>query len=375
MNTYDVIVIGTGGVGSAAVFHLASRGVRVLGLERFTAGHDRGSSHGQTRIIRKAYFEHPDYVPLLHRSYVLWHELQELLGEKLYHDVGLLEVGAPDGAVVPGILASAQQHNLPLERLSPVEVDERFPGYVVPEGDTALFEREAGYLLVERCVLAHLSAASQRGAEVKYEEAVQGWEATGSGVKVQTESGVYHAEKLVIAAGPWSGEVVGQLGVPLRVIRKHLHWYECDNHRYRADHGYPAFFYEAQGGYFYGFPCIDERGVKVAEHSGGATVSDPLTDDHSLEQEDRRRVEAFLQAYLPNVSSRASGHAVCYYTSSPDEHFIVDQHPQHPQVAFAAGLSGHGFKMTCALGEALADLSLTGRTTLPIGFLGLARFS
>ncbi|MBC8353766.1 MAG: N-methyl-L-tryptophan oxidase [Planctomycetes bacterium] len=374
MSTYDVIVLGTGGIGSAAAFHLAQRNVKVLGLDRFPGGHANGSSHGQTRIIRKAYFEHADYVPLLIRAYELWADLEERSSEKLYHEVGLIEVGPPDGIVVPGVLASACQHQLRVDELSDQEVAERFSGFAVPEGNVAVFEQNAGFLMVERCVLAHLSEANKLGAELRTGEVVLDWQASHRGVTVRTDKGTYAAQKLVVAAGPWSKELLVGLGVKLRVLRKHLHWYACDDPRYRADNGCPGYFYETPAGCFYGFPQIDEQGVKVADHTGGTEIRDPLTDDRCTEPRDVSRAEAFLRQYLPGVSTTSNQHAVCYYTMSPDDHFIVDRHPEHDNVVFAAGLSGHGFKFASVLGEVLAELTTSGRTTTPIEFLRLGRF-
>lgn len=375
MSTYDAIVLGTGGVGSAAVFHLARRGLRVLGLDRFEGGHDRGSSHGQTRIIRQAYFEHPDYVPLLRRAYQLWPELEERRGEKLYDEVGLLEIGPRDGVVLPGVMKSAREHNLDVVELSGAEVIRRFPGFVVPDGHDAVFERRAGYLLVEQCVLAHLNEAKKLGADLQTGEAVTGWKTNGAGVTVETESSQFSAGCLVITAGAWASQMLTDLGIPLRVVIKHLHWYANDRKEYRQDGGCPTFFCETDdGSYFYGFPQFDERGVKIAEHSGGSRVDDPLTADREIDLNDRRRVEEFLAYYLPNVSKTPTGHATCLYTLSPDEHFIVDRHPQHEQVAFAAGLSGHGFKFTGVLGDVLSDLVMDGKTDQPIDFLRCNRF-
>lgn len=371
--SYDVIVLGTGGVGSAALFHLARRGTSVLGIDRFPGGHDRGSSHGQTRIIRQAYFEHPDYVPLLLSAYQAWHDLEARCGEKLLYQVGLLEIGPPDGVVLPGVLESARQHQLAVDHLSAREAAQRFPGFNVPERCEAVFEREAGYLLVERCVLAHLAEAQRLGARVRTGESVVRWSANSTGVTVETDRGSYSAARLVITAGAWSGELLADLGIRLRVLRKHLHWYTAADDHYRFDRGCPTFLYEVPEGIFYGFPQLDEWGVKVGEHSGGNEVVDPLVDSRAVEPDDRRRVEAFVAANLPGVTLTPTNHATCFYTMSPDEHFLVDKHPEHEQVAFAAGLSGHGFKFAGVLGQVLADLALDGRTHLPVGFLSVSR--
>jgi sarcosine oxidase len=370
----DILVIGTGGVGSAALHHLAGRGVRVLGIDRFPGGHDRGSSHGHSRIIRLAYFEHPDYVPLLRRAYDLWAELKRLQGESLLLRTGLLEAGPAKGPTIRGVLAAASQYRLAVEELAPDECRRRFPGFAVPEDATAVFEAQAGVLRVERCVLAHLDQARRSGATTVFGESVLGWTATPGGVEVTTDRNVYRAGALVVTAGPWAGSLLGSIGVPLQVRRKHLHWYPGPTEEYAAERGCPAFLFETPAGDFYGIPAFDGYGLKAGEHSGGAVVADPLVDDRSVDLADRRRVESFLDAHLPHLSRPAADHRTCFYTMSPDTHFVIDRHPEHANVVFAAGLSGHGFKFTGVIGAALADLVTTGRTDLPIGFLGLGRF-
>ncbi len=374
MPTYDVIVIGTGGVGSAALWHLARRGVSVLGLDRFPGGHDRGSSHGQTRAIRQAYFEHPDYVPLLRRAYELWAELEQRRGQQLYFETGLLEVGPPDGIVVPGVLASARQHNLEVERLTLAEVHRRFPGFELTDDFDAVFESRAGYLLVEQCVLAHLEEAKNAGAELCVGENVVRWNASDDAVTVETETETYNAARLLITAGAWAGQLLADLGIRLRVTLKHLHWFANEDARYRQDQGCPVFFYETADGFFYGFPQFDDRGVKVAEHSGGHEVADPLNVNRSVDPQDLHRVEQFLAAHLPGVTHQPTAHTTCFYTHSPDDHFIIDRHSHHPQITFVAGLSGHGFKFTSVLGEVLAALAIDGTFGPPIAFLRHDRF-
>ncbi len=371
--TYDVIVLGTGGVGSAALYHLARRGAKVLGLDRFPAAHDRGSSHGRTRIIRQAYYEHPDYVPLTFRAYELWNELQQCHGEQLLHEAGLLQIGPGGGQVLSGVRQSARRHGLRVEELSADEIVARWTGLRVPGGMCGLYEPRAGYLRVEACVAAHLAQAQRLGAELRTDEAAVSWRAEAAGVSVSTPRGTYAAKGLAIAAGSWSSQVLADLNVPLEVRRKHQYWFACDDPAYRPAAGCPAYLYELPQGIFYGFPHIDEWGVKVARHTGGDTVADPLHVNRDIDPEDLRLVEDFLAAHLPGVQPRLLHHSVCMYTMTPDEHFLVDRHPRYPQVAFVAGLSGHGFKFTCVLGEALADLATEGRTELPIGFLNCQR--
>lgn len=375
MAHFDAIVLGMGGVGSAALDHLARRGVRALGIDRFPPGHDRGSSHGATRIIRQAYFEHPDYVPLLRRTYELWEDLSQRCGQKLFHQTGLLQVGSPRGEVVPGVIACAKQHQLEIEELTGREITARWPGFRVAEGFHGVFEKRAGYLEVEACVLAHLHEARAAGAELLTECSAIEWRASGSGVIVVTERGEFSAGALIIAAGPWAGSLLNELDLQLVVRRKPVFWFEAMETAYSAARGSPCFLFELPGGIFYGMPQIDPSGVKAAEHTGGVAVSDPLSLNREIEPAERRRVEEFLAECLPQVSRRQTRHSVCMYTMSPDAQFIVDRHPQHANVAFAAGLSGHGFKFTPVLGEALADLALEGKTGLPIEFLALGRES
>jgi len=374
MNSYDVIVLGTGGVGSAAAYQLAKRGANVLGIDQFPGGHDRGSSHGETRVIRQAYFEHSDYVPLLLRAYELWRELEQVAGVDLLHQVGLLQVGPPEGFVVRGVLEAASLHGLKVESLTADQIPRRFPGFRAAAGSAGVFEPAAGYLKVERCVLTHLAAAKSAGAEFRFGLTARSWQADGRGVRLITDQGDFSAAKLVITAGPWAPQLLADLNVPLHVRRKHLYWFPTADASYHQASGCPTYLYELPHGVYYGFPQIDELGVKVAEHTGGAVVEDPRSDPRALDAADLARVEDFLAHYLPGVGRPLAKRSVCFYTMSPDEHFIVDRHPCDFNVCFVAGLSGHGFKFTSVLGEALADMTLNGSTKLPIEFLSLRRF-
>jgi sarcosine oxidase len=372
---YDAIVIGTGGVGSAALYHLSRAGAKAIGLDRFPPGHNQGSSHGQTRIIRQAYHEHPNYVPLLLRAYELWHELEQESQQKLFHQVGLLFGGNPDGEIISGVLRAAAEHNLPVEDLSLAEANARWPGYRLREDHRHVFEKLAGFLLVEDCVKAHADAAVRLGAKLQIGGAVRSWKVDGNSVVVETDDRQLSADKLVITAGAWATDLLASLGVPFRVLRKPLFWYRTKDSSYEVASGCPCFFFETLGGQFYGFPQTNELGVKIAEHTGGEPVSDPLHVDRSLHPADQQRIEACLAEHLPRVSRECTSHAVCMYTMSPDEHFVIGQHREYSQVGFAAGLSGHGFKFTSVLGEIMAQLTLDGKTPLPIGFLSPNRFA
>jgi monomeric sarcosine oxidase len=300
--------------------------------------------------------------------------LERRSGNVLFHPVGLLEVGPADGIVVPGVRLAAEQYRLEIENLTAAQAGRRFPGLRVPDDCEAVFERQAGYLRVELCVRTHIEQARRLGAEFVADQEAVAWSAEQGAVEVRTRTRTFTARRLVIAGGAWSSCLLADLQLPLRVLRKHLHWYPPDGTGYREAEGCPAFFYEMPEGYYYGFPARDPLGVKVAEHSGGDEVADPLTVDRSLDPAEQARVERFLEDRLPGVRRQAAHHAVCMYTMSPDEHFIVDRHPLCEEVVFAAGLSGHGFKFATVLGRVLADLTLEGATELPIDFLSLRRF-
>ena len=364
---FDVVVAGGGGVGSAAAFHLARRGAKVLALDRHAPPHDRGSSHGHSRIIRLAYYEHPDYVPLLRRAWELWAELETSSGEALYTATGLLQVGPPDGEVIRGVLTSAREHGLDVERLTPEEARRRFPGLSVPEGLAAVYERQAGALAVERCVAAHLKLS---GAELRREE-VRSWRPEGGGVRVDTDRGSYAAGALVLTPGPWAPGLLPEL--PLAVRRKGQFWFGPAPAELSAAGGCPAFLYELPGGVYYGIPAHGGAGLKAAEHTGGAAAQ-PDTDARAEDPAERRRVEGFLADCLPALPRTPERFAPCFYTLTPDQHFVLDRHPACPRVVYAAGLSGHGFKFTPVLGEALAELALDGKTRRPVAFLSAGRF-
>jgi len=394
--TYDAIVLGVGGVGSAALYHLARRCAHVAGIDQFSPPHSFGSTHGHTRVIRQAYFEHPDYVPLVMDSYRQWRELELKSRRQLLHQTGLVQFGPADGVVIPGVLLAADQHHLALEQLSPAEVRRRWPGLRPPDGFKAVFEPAGGYLLVEDCVRAYLAAAREAGARLITNTQVLAWSAENATVRLHTTDGDLAAFRLVIAAGAWATQLLSDMDIQLTVLRKSLFWFATEVAAYDESAGFPIFLFELPGDsqrpvslqtmghagqadrhaeVFYGFPKIDSRGVKFAEHSGGTVVNDPLLVQRLMDIEEKRRLVGVLSRHLPGVSNRVADHSVCLYTMSPDGQFIVGRHPQHANVAFVAGLSGHGFKFSPALGRALADLALDGGTSLPIQFLSPARFT
>lgn len=373
LSSYDVIVIGLGGVGSAAVAALSAEKYRVLGIDQFSPPHARGSSHGETRVIRKAYFEHPDYVPMLRRAYLLWKQLEQAVGRQLYFPTGILQIGPAEGEVLAGVLRSSNEHALDVEQMTIQQAEELFPGVQGDPSWSAVFEQDAGYLLVEQCVEAHLQVARQHDARLMMNQTVRSWQVDGSGVCVVTDQGTYRASSLVIAAGPWAAESLREYDLPLHVIRKHLYWYQVPHGLYQAGQ-FPCFFFDTPQGFFYGIPEIGSGGLKIGRHSGGLIANPSQDATHPTDESDRQLVEEFLQRHLPRVTRQLLKWSGCYYTMTPDQHFVVDRLPASPQVTVIAGLSGHGFKFTSVLGEIAAHLATNRPSSLNTHFLSLSRF-
>ncbi|MBI4716487.1 MAG: N-methyl-L-tryptophan oxidase [Planctomycetes bacterium] len=373
MRTFDAIVIGLGGMGSAALYHLARRGLSVLGIEQFAVGHGLGSSHGDTRIIRKAYFEHPDYVPLLHRTFDMWRELEALSGKRLFVPSGLLLVGPEEGVVIPGVERAARTHGLGVSRSAHSEWSRRFPGFRFPDNHVSLWEPDAGFLFVEQAVRAHAELARNRGAELLEGEPVRRWAVQDGGVVVETSQGRFVGERLALCAGAWAAGLLTDLGLPLTVRRKIVLWFEPADGTYALSAGCPVFGVETPEGFFYGFPALNADGVKIGDHTAGDLVGRADDLDRRVSPSDETRIRRFATDCLPALSPVVRRRGVCMYTMTPDEHFVIDRHPRWMNVAFAAGFSGHGFKFAPVVGAALADLLIDGTTALPIGFLGAAR--
>lgn len=373
MRCFDAIVAGAGGMGTAAAAHLARRGAAVLALDRFPPGHARGSSHGQTRLIRLAYFEHPDYVPLLRRARELWRDLEHDTGAPLLTECGLVSSGPAAGPVIAGTLRSAVEHGLAVERFSAREATSRWPAFRIPDDWVAVFEREAGHLAVEACVRAHADVATRHGAAIEADHDIRGWRVEGDAVLVETSRETVSAKRLVICPGPWAAGLLHLPAIRFTVLRKSLFWYAPAALAEADAAALPTFAFDTPRGFFYGFPMLDGRGLKVAEHSGGREVTDPLVVDRAIDAAEQAAIENVLADHLPGVGSTRTAHEVCLYTMSPDHHFMVGPHPDHPQVAIAAGFSGHGFKFASVIGEVLADLALTGTTRLPVEFLAPTR--
>jgi sarcosine oxidase len=371
---FDVIVLGLGGMGTAAAYELARRGRRVLGLEQFALGHDQGSSHGQTRIIRQAYYEHPAYVPLVQRAFERWRDLETRLGRRLLTPCPCLSLGAPDSELLAGVRRAADEHQLPIEALDVAELRRRYPQFRFDDRVVGLVEESAGFLYVDDCVRAQADAARDLGAILHDQEPALGWQADPGGVAVETPKGRYRGARLVLTAGPWAGRLLGAVGGCLSVMRQvALWWGPRDEARFRPD-VFPVFIADLPSGAFYGVPAVDEFGIKVARHYGAPELREPSAVGRAVTAADEEPVRAFVRDHLPDANGPVRRASVCMYTLTPDRHFILDVHPDHPQVAVAAGFSGHGFKFAPVVGEILADLADTGRTEHRIELFRLARF-
>jgi sarcosine oxidase len=370
---YDVIVIGVGGMGSAAAYHLTRRGRRVLGLEQFDIPHDRGSSHGTNRIIRLAYWEHPAYVPLLRRAYELWRELEHRADERLLIITGGIDAGPEGCQTIEGSLLSCRLHHLPHETLDAGALHRRFPGYRLPAGMAAVYQPDGGFVLSERAIVAHVMAAQTLGAEVHAREPVIDWEARGDGVRVHTPQDTYAAARLVITAGPWAARLVPALARSAVPERQVLLWAQPRRPEYFDLASFPVFNLESPEGRFYGFPIYGVPGFKIGKYHHRHERTDADAVDREIHAEDEAVLRDGIRRYFPDADGPTMAMKTCLFTNSPDEHFIIDRHPQHPHVCLAAGFSGHGFKFCSVVGEIMADLALEGRSRFDLSLFEIRR--
>ena len=373
--SYDTIVVGLGGMGSAAAYHLSARGQRVLGLERFQLGHDRGSSHGETRIIRLAYFEGSTYVPIVQRSYRLWQDLSALSGTALIHRTGSLEMSEPGYDFVDRSRRSCVDHDLPHEMLNAAEVMERFPAFRVAPKTRAIFQPDGGYLLCEEAIHVHAKLARENGATLNTGETVIAFEQTaGGGIEVRTDRARYTAGQLVFTAGPWMSQLLPQLQTHLATFKQTIAWFAPQSPELFTPAACPVFLHFSDEGEFYGMPMHSARGVKVG---GPHFAREPIDPDQADRKPSARQIEVlqnFVARHLPQTAGVALHPTGCIYTKTPDEHFIIDRLPGAPQVLVVSPCSGHGYKFTPAIGEMIAELVVDGRTRQKIDQFSLARF-
>ena len=357
----DVAIIGMGAMGSMSAWRLAARGARVIAFERFRPGHDRGSSHGDTRIFRTAYFESPEYVPLLQRAKQLWRDLEAETGTELLTLTGGLAIGGLDSGLVTGVLASALQHDLSHRVLDAAQMESRYPQHRLEAGEVAVREDEAGFLRPERAVAAAAATAEALGARAMVETEVTSMEASDSGVVVESSRGRFAVERALVAAGPWTAKLLPGLGLPLKVERQVQAWLAVDDPAAFSPERFPIFIREIEGGRFrYGFPTTDGRSIKLAVHHEG-TEADPDAIDREVADADVEPLRVFARDMLRHVSDRVVDACVCMYTNTPDERFTAVSPAEMPGVTVLSACSGHGFKFASVIGELMADAILDDR--------------
>jgi sarcosine oxidase len=356
-----VAIVGLGAMGALSAWRLAARGARVIGFERFRPGHDRGSSHGDTRIFRTAYFEGPGYVPLLQRAHRLWRRLEEESGAELLTMTGGLAIGPTDGELVAGVLTSASENQLPHRLLDPIEMGRLYPQHRLAASDVTVLDEQAGFLRPERSVAAAAARAEALGARLTVETEVKSVEASRGGVVIETSRGRFAAERALVAAGAWTTKLLPQLGLPLKVERQVMAWLAVDDPAAFTPQRFPIFIRELAGGRFrYGFPTADGRSIKVGVHHEG-TDADPDSIDREVGDADLLPIREFARDNLRGVTGQVVDARVCMYTNTSDERFLALSPTDLPGVTVLSACSGHGFKFAPVLGELLADLILDGR--------------
>lgn len=372
---YDVAIVGAGSMGMAAGYFLAKKGQKVILLDAGDPPHHNASHHGETRIIRHAYGEGEAYVPLALRAQALWQQLEQESNQSLFLNTGVLNMGERESPFIQTLIASAVKYQLPLDILDASQVSERFPSITLPDNYIGCFESTSGVLRCEACIRAYRTLAIGHGAKLLTYHGVDSIDIHESGVTLTSGETVIYADRLIVSAGAWSAEILRQLNLtlPMQPTRKTFAWFEAEETKYGQDH-FPAFSFDSPEGIYYGFPSIDQAGLKVGRHDGGQ-AQDPNLDIEPYDSvHDSHDLERFLAAVMPDVGNLMYG-KTCMYSMTEDENFIIDRHPQHSHVLIAAGFSGHGFKFASVIGEMLSELASNGQTQYDISMFSLERFS
>ncbi|MGK7871987.1 MAG: N-methyl-L-tryptophan oxidase [Xenococcaceae cyanobacterium] len=376
---FDIIVLGAGGVGSAAAYYLARAQQRVLLLEQFALNHQKGSSYGSSRVIRYAY-DHPIYINLMRAAYPLWLALEEEIGDTLYVQTGELDFGFPEAETFNSLAASMDQAKLPYERLSTAEIQKRFPQFKLESGMEGLYQADTGLLKASKCVLAHAHLAQKHGATLLEKTPVTKIKPGNNRVEVKTHNETYNAQIIVIAAGSWNKNILADLDwqLPLTIMPCQLGFIEPDNYEEFKPGRFPVFLAHMKGDYGempYGLPLCDHTGVKISTFYGWETVDDVSEVDYTPSSEWIEKMRGFYRQYIPGASGKLVETRRCLYTMTPDKHFVLDRHPAHDNIFIGAGFSGHGFKFTTLVGSILADWAIKGETEHDTSLFKGSRFS
>lgn len=360
-------------MGTAAAWALARRGHKVIVLERFHHIHKMGSHSGHTRIFRHAYFEGESYVPWTTQADTAWTALQERTGIDLMNRCGHLDLAAPGIDHAQKALRSVRKWDIAHEYLTGDEVNMRFPAWTLPADWEACFDPEAGILIIEPALRAMITEFRAAGGELRENEHVTGWTSSSDGVTVTTAHGTYEADRLIVTAGAWSSKVLADLDLPLTVTRKPVLWFNVTDRETFGSDRFPTFVADNGKENFYGLPAFGEDSLKMGIHNDGEAV-DPDIINRNVEPDDLTpNFREFIASSFDGVLPELTATSMCMYTMTPDEDFIIDRHPHHDRVSFAAGFSGHGFKFTPVVGEELADLATGDDVTSRVDF-SLARF-
>ncbi|MBU8917774.1 N-methyl-L-tryptophan oxidase [Bacillus sp. FJAT-29953] len=373
---YDVIVIGAGSMGMAAGYFLAKSGKSTLLLDSFNPPHNKGSHHGDTRIIRYAYGEGAEYVPLALKAQELWNDLEKATGKQLFLQTGVLNVGPEQSDFIQNIISSSETYSLPLDVLNSREVNSRWPGISLSNEYIGCFEPTSGVLKCEECIEAYRELAIKHGAEILTNSRVKEINIHDNRVTIKTDDQTFQSESLIVSAGAWSKELLSQLdlNLPLEPVRKTFAWFDAAEKLYNHK-DFPAFAFETTQGLYYGFPSIDGSGLKVGRHDGGEKINpDNQIPGFGELPEDEADLIQFLNAFMPHSQQLKYG-KTCIYTLTPDENFIIDLHPKYSNIAIASGFSGHGFKFSSAVGKNLAELIISGKTEQDISLFSINRFN
>jgi len=378
MNThFDVIVVGAGSMGMSAGYYLSKQGIKSLLIDAFDPPHTNGSHHGDTRIIRHAYGEGREYVPFALRAQQLWYELESKTHHKIFTKTGVLVFGSKgESPFVAETMEAAREHSLTVDLLEGEELNQRWPGITVPKTYNAIYEPNSGVLFSENCIRAYRELAEAQGATVLPNTPVEDFEITEDSVTIHTANGSYTADKLIVSMGAWNSKLLSKLNIniPLQPYRQVVGFFECDEAQYSNNVDFPAFMVEVSNGIYYGFPSFGGCGLKIGYHSFGQKIDpDTINREFGAYPEDEENLRLFLDKYMPGANGKLKRGAVCMYTKTPDEHFVIDLHPQYSNVAIAAGFSGHGFKFSSVVGETLSQLVTTGQTEHDISIFSINR--
>lgn len=385
-NTYDTIILGLGAMGSAAAYQLAKRNNKVLGFDQFSPPHVYGSTHGDTRITRKAIGEGLEYTPLSLRAYDIWREIEKETGKDLLEITGGLiisskSVKSDKENFFKNTIEAAKKYNIQHEIINATEIRRRFPQFIINDDEIGYYEYDAGFLRPEECIKANLLLAEKYGAEIHLNEKIVNFQERDGLVYVNTNCKEYVAKNLIVSAGAWLPSLLGnEFKHIFNIHRNLMFWFDVKNLKIEnyLPGKFPIFIWELHGDSkgIYGFPSIDgpNGGVKIASHQYMTTTRPDSVKREVTEDEIKEMYENYVKPYFPDLTEKCVKAVSCLYTNTPDKGFIIDKHPKYKNVILASPCSGHGFKHSSAIGEVLAELVTEGKTSIDISSFSISRF-